>query len=34
MHMIFLYIERAYGPGVRFADAAKFLFDKCGNLSG
>jgi hypothetical protein len=28
MYVIFLHAERAYGPGVRFADAVDFLFDK------
>ncbi len=30
--MIFLHIERAYGPGVDFADAADFLFHKRSKL--
>ncbi len=34
MHMIFLDIESAYRPGVRFANPAQFLFHKCRNLSG
>jgi hypothetical protein len=28
MHMICLHIESAYRPGIGFADAADFLFDK------
>ncbi len=29
MHMIFLYVESAYRPGVGSSDAADLLFDKC-----
>jgi len=28
MHVICLHIERAYRPGVRFADTTDFLLDK------
>jgi hypothetical protein len=33
MHMIFLHIERASGPGVGFTDTADFLFDKHSKLA-
>jgi len=33
MDMICLKIERAYGPGVGFTDAADFLFHKRGELT-
>ncbi len=33
MDMIFLHIERAYRPGVGFADATDFLLDKRGDLA-
>jgi hypothetical protein len=31
--MIFLHVECAYRPGVRFADSTDFLFDKCRKLA-
>jgi hypothetical protein len=31
--MVFLHVERAYRPGVRFADTTDFLFDKRGKLA-
>ena len=33
MYMIGLHIERAYGPGVCFIDAADFLFNECSKLA-
>jgi hypothetical protein len=33
MHMIGLLVERAYDPGVCFADAADFLFNECSKLA-
>jgi hypothetical protein len=33
MHMIGLHIERAYGPGVCFTEAAGFLFNECSKLA-
>ena len=33
MHMILLNIERAYRPGIRFADAADFLPNKRSQLA-
>lgn len=33
MHLIGLHVERAYDPGVRFADAADFLFNECSKLA-
>ena len=33
MHVIFLHIQSANGPGVRFADTTDFLFDECSKLA-
>jgi hypothetical protein len=33
MYMIFLHMERAYRPGVRFADVTDFPFDKWSKLA-